>query len=99
MQKTRAVAYLFIFIFLCSACILPVWFALHPRNSEDNTNTYNSNSNSNGVNSKPNFIVFLADDMGYGDASSYGHPTIQTPNIDKLVDDGMKLKQHYTCPM
>ena len=29
--------------------------------------------------SKPNFVVFLADDMGWGDSATYGHPLIKTP--------------------
>merc|ERR1712137_974577 len=36
---------------------------------------------------------------GYGDASSWGHPTIQTPTIDRMVTEGKRLNSHYTCPM
>lgn len=40
--------------------------------------------------SKPNVIVILADDLGYGDISTYSNsPTIQTPNIDKLAKEGI----------
>jgi arylsulfatase len=39
----------------------------------------------------PNLIVILADDMGYGDLSGYGSATIKTPNIDKMMAEGMKL--------
>jgi hypothetical protein len=34
---------------------------------------------------KPNIVVFLADDMGWGDSATYGHKLIQTPNLDKLT--------------
>ena len=34
---------------------------------------------------KPNFVVILCDDLGYGDLACYGHPTIKTPNLDKLA--------------
>ena len=35
------------------------------------------------------------DDMGYGDLSSYGHPTIQTPNIDRLAREGQRWTNFY----
>eukprot|EP01116_Phalansterium_solitarium_P011779 TRINITY_DN2755_c1_g1_i1.p1 TRINITY_DN2755_c1_g1~~TRINITY_DN2755_c1_g1_i1.p1 ORF type:complete len:496 (-),score=128.43 TRINITY_DN2755_c1_g1_i1:322-1809(-) len=44
----------------------------------------------------PNFVVLLADDMGYGDLSSYGNPTIKTPNIDQMAHEGIKFTQAYT---
>jgi arylsulfatase A-like enzyme len=44
----------------------------------------------------PNFVVFLADDLGYGDVGSYGHPTIRTPNIDLLARDGLRFTQFYS---
>ena len=34
---------------------------------------------------KPNVIIIYADDLGYGDVSSYGLGTLQTPNIDKIA--------------
>ena len=44
----------------------------------------------------PNIIYVLADDMGYGDLSSYGQKTLSTPNIDQLASEGIKLTKHYT---
>ncbi len=38
---------------------------------------------------KPNFILFIADDMNWNDCGAYGHPFIRTPNIDKLASEGM----------
>ena len=35
-----------------------------------------------------NIIVIFADDLGYGDLSSFGHPTIQTTNLDQMVVEG-----------
>ncbi|MBS9462890.1 sulfatase [Flagellimonas sp. 389] len=46
---------------------------------------------------KPNIILILADDMGYGDASVYGHPTIQTPNIDQLAEEGQRWTNFYVA--
>jgi hypothetical protein len=34
---------------------------------------------------KPNIIFILADDMGWGDLSCYGHPELKTPNMDRLA--------------
>lgn len=42
-------------------------------------------------NEKPNFIIFIADDVSWDDFGCYGNPFVQTPNIDKLADDGLKF--------
>ena len=43
----------------------------------------------------PNIIFILADDLGYGDLGCYGQQQIQTPNIDRLAQDGIRFTQHY----
>jgi len=45
---------------------------------------------------KPNIVFILADDLGYGDLSSYGQEKFNTPNIDKLAKGGMMFTQHYS---
>ena len=45
---------------------------------------------------RPNVLVLFADDMGMGDASCYGHPTIRTPNIDRLAVEGIRFTQWYS---
>ncbi|MEC3907564.1 arylsulfatase [Tamlana sp. 2201CG12-4] len=45
---------------------------------------------------KPNIIYILADDLGYGDLSLMGQSKFQTPNIDKLAEDGILFTQHYS---
>jgi arylsulfatase A len=51
----------------------------------------------NEISSKPNFIVVFADDMGYGDMGIFGHPTIKTPNLDKMAVEGQKWTNFYVA--
>jgi arylsulfatase A-like enzyme len=46
---------------------------------------------------QPNIVVFLADDLGYGDLPKYGNPTFSTPHIDQLADEGMLFKTWYSA--
>ncbi|HEV7330981.1 MAG TPA: arylsulfatase [Flavisolibacter sp.] len=45
---------------------------------------------------KPNIIVLLADDLGYGDIGPYGQQEIQTPNLDRLAKMGTRFTQFYS---
>lgn len=47
---------------------------------------------------KPNIVILLADDMGYGDLQCYGNPTIRTPNIDSLASQGIRFTSFLTAP-
>ena len=47
--------------------------------------------------SPPNIIVFLADDLGYGDLACYGHPVIQTPHLDRFASQGVRFTQCYSA--
>ncbi|XP_071603606.1 arylsulfatase D-like isoform X1 [Heliangelus exortis] len=49
------------------------------------------------MDSKPNMLLFLADDLGIGDIGCYGNNTIRTPNIDHLAREGVKLTQHIAA--
>ncbi|NXE80945.1 ARSD Arylsulfatase, partial [Cochlearius cochlearius] len=49
------------------------------------------------MDSKPNILLFLADDLGIGDIGCYGNNTIRTPNIDRLAREGVKLTQHIAA--
>lgn len=49
----------------------------------------------NAANKKPNIIIILADDLGYGDVSAYGSKSINTPNIDKLAHEGIRFSDGY----
>ncbi len=46
--------------------------------------------------SRPNIILILTDDMGYGDLSCYGAQDIKTPHIDSLARDGVRFTQAYS---
>ena len=46
---------------------------------------------------QPNIVVIFADDLGYGDLGCFGHPTIATPELDRMAQEGMKLTQFYSA--
>lgn len=46
---------------------------------------------------KPNFVVIFCDDLGWGDLTCYGHPTIATPHLDRMADEGTRMTQFYVA--
>ncbi|KAK7505580.1 hypothetical protein BaRGS_00003325 [Batillaria attramentaria] len=46
-----------------------------------------------GSDPRPNVLLMMADDLGYGDLGCYGNLTLRTPNIDRLAKEGAKLTQ------
>jgi arylsulfatase A len=47
--------------------------------------------------SKPNIVVIFCDDLGYGDLGVFGHPTIRTPNLDRMCAQGQKWTNFYAA--
>lgn len=48
---------------------------------------------------RPNLVVILADDQGWGDLSLHGNSNLQTPHIDSLARDGAMFERFYVCPL
>lgn len=46
---------------------------------------------------RPNFLVILCDDLGYGDLGCFGHPSIKTPHLDALAKQGARLTDCYSA--
>ncbi|OWJ99402.1 hypothetical protein Celaphus_00010145, partial [Cervus elaphus hippelaphus] len=48
-------------------------------------------------NSRPNIVLFMADDLGVGDLCCYGNSSVSTPNIDRLASEGVRLTHHLAA--
>ncbi|TWU46940.1 sulfatase family protein [Rubripirellula reticaptiva] len=44
---------------------------------------------------RPNIVLLLADDLGYGDLSCFGSPAVKTPHLDMLANEGMRFSRFY----
>ena len=47
---------------------------------------------------KPNIVLILTDDQGYGDLGRHGHPLLRTPNLDRLYDESVRFDRFYVSP-
>lgn len=47
---------------------------------------------------KPNVVIVITDDQGYGDLSCHGNPVLKTPNIDELYGDSIRLTDYHVAP-
>ena len=48
---------------------------------------------------RPNVVVILADDQGWGDLSVHGNTNLSTPHIDSLARDGALFDRFFVCPV
>jgi len=48
---------------------------------------------------RPNVLVIMTDDQGFGDFAMNGNPVVRTPNLDKLAKDGVRLTNFYVSPV
>ena len=48
---------------------------------------------------KPNFVVILIDDMGYGDIAPFGSTKNRTPALDRMAREGLRLTSFYAAPV
>ncbi|HEX5271723.1 MAG TPA: sulfatase [Gemmataceae bacterium] len=48
---------------------------------------------------KPNLVMILIDDLGYGDVGPFGSKLNRTPNLDRMAREGMRLTSFYGCPV
>lgn len=47
--------------------------------------------------SRPNIVIILCDDLGWGDLGCYGHPHIRTPRLDRLAGEGIRFTSFYSA--
>jgi len=74
------------FLFVVVSALLP-WLPARPARSASSA-------------AEPNILVILADDLGYGDLSSYGATDLRTPHLDGLIAAGMRFDTFYAnCPV
>ena len=71
--------------YLPTALVTLLWLVVFPQRGHSQSN-------------KPNIIILLADDLGYGDLSSYGNPTIRTPHLDSLATQGLRFTSYEAAP-
>jgi len=45
---------------------------------------------------KPNIILCMADDLGWGDTGYNGHPVLRTPNLDRMAEEGLRFERFYS---
>ena len=83
-----------LFVLLCFCLFSIIFGNINPYSIQTLTHEQKRKILNDGV--KPNILILFADDLGYGDLGFNGHPTIRTPNLDRLAYGGMRLTQWYS---
>ncbi|UCE47767.1 MAG: sulfatase-like hydrolase/transferase [Phycisphaerales bacterium] len=79
----------------CSCCL-----AQRPQIRSEKSSTTAPSTSSQRSSTKPNFVLIVADDLGYGDIGCYGHENNKTPHLDAMAAEGMKfIDFHSNGPM
>ena len=68
-----------------------------PNQTGSHTNDNSESSNNFQASRRPNVILLLAEDLGYGDLGSFGHPYARTPTLDRLAEEGMKFTNFHAA--
>ena len=79
-------------IFILCICIIPFLYSF----AQSSSTAFRKKIDAS-VSTKPNIIIFLADDLGYGDLGCYGNPIIKTPNIDRFATEGVRLTDCHSA--
>jgi arylsulfatase A-like enzyme len=77
--------------------LLMVIIAAQPATPRDSEDAERRSQDDSRASDKPNVILIIADDMGYGDAGCYGQDKIQTPEIDRMAAGGILFTQFYAA--
>jgi len=60
---------------------------------------WGSKSSGKSIMSRPNVVLVMTDDQGYGDLSCHGNPILKTPNLDKLYAESTRFTDYHVAPM
>ena len=58
---------------------------------------FSTNRVSGSESEKPNVVIVITDDQGYGDLSCHGNPILKTPNLDELHSQAVRLKDYHVA--
>ena len=84
----KCFAYLFLGLFVFSPGILVAESGASPQPSAPTPPT-----------NRPNVLIILTDDQGYGDMGAHGHPFLKTPNMDKMHAESVRFTDFHVAPM
>ncbi|MEP4486016.1 MAG: sulfatase [Halioglobus sp.] len=79
-----------------SGLIRPITYGIEPSSFQDSATGTPQLQVAAGTTSRPNIVVILADDLGYGDVGAYGGTVIDTPHMDQIAREGMRFTNAYS---